>query len=234
MPHCAAKVRATTDPIVGPFQIAFAVGTTDRFDEYRLRYEVFVEECHFKDANADRLERDEYDAASCSLMVRDAATGTSVACQRLILPDALPASLLTSFEHEYQPLPGEAPIEIDAICRHSWAEVSRTTVAPKYRWGSAATPMPTLMAVKYASIALAVAFERTTLFSMSEPRMARLIRRLGFPMIQVGSAVEFYGLRAPFRMDVAAMLHSVPNHDRETLGRLIDSARSVAAREVVL
>lgn len=219
--------------VVGPFRVSFAIGAEDRTEEYRLRYQYFVEECHFEPADSfpDGLERDEFDHASCALLLRDAQTGDPAGCQRLILPDHLPPGRLTNLEREYKPLAGQVGIVFSDLPRNGWAEASRTTVAHGYRWGGAETSMPAMVAIKYASIALAVAFGRSTLFSLSEPRTRRLIRRLGFPMLQVGAPVEFHGTRAPFRMDVDAMFRSVPAQDLAAVDTLIRGALVFVAEE---
>jgi N-acyl-L-homoserine lactone synthetase len=223
---CQTSATASTnDPIVGPFRASFAIGSADRFAEYRLRYDVFVEEYGFEPARADRLERDEFDDASCSLLLRDAISNDIAASQRLILPDRLPPGMLTNLERLYRPLPDRPPIDFTTMRRDSWAEASRTTVAKRYRWGSSETSLPAMVAIKYASIALAIAFGRPRLFSLSELRTARLIRRLGFAMVQVGAPVEFHGWRAPFQMDVASMLGSVAATDHDVVARLTEVAR---------
>lgn len=203
--------------VVGPFRITFAIGEDDRTEEYRLRYNVFVEECCFEspDRCADGLERDEFDRASCSMLLHDVATGQVAGCQRLVLPDLLPPGTLTNLERQYQLLPDHPGVDFTAIPRNSWAEASRTTVAAPYRWGASSTSMPAMVAIKFGSIALATAFGRQSLYSLSEPHTARLIRRLGFPMVQVGAPVVFHGRRVPFRMDIEAMARSV--HDTEQL-----------------
>ena len=216
----------TADAIVGPFRVTLATSDADRTDEYRLRYEVFVEECRFLSGEGcvGRQERDEFDEGSCAFLLRDAESGEIAACQRLILPDRLPAGTITNFEREYQPLASGPHLDLATAPRGTWAEVSRTTVAPKYRWGGSAAALPAIVVMKYASIALSIAFGRSALFSLSEPAIVRLIRRLGFEMVQVGALVEFHGRRAPFRMDVDDIVRSVRDNDRPWLDRLIHAA----------
>jgi hypothetical protein len=82
-----------------------------------------------------------------------------------------------------------------------------------------------MVAIKYASIALAVALERTVLFTVSDPRTARLTRRMGFELHQVGQFVDFHGRRGIFRIDVAEVMASVDVHWSETVNQLIERAR---------
>jgi len=153
-------------------------------------------------------------------VLKDAATGEVAACQRFILPDRLPPGLVTNVER----LAGGADAHFRSLPLDAWAEVSRSTIAPRFRWGASGTALPALVAIKYASIALAVAFHRSTLFSFSDPRTARLTRRLGFRLHQVGELVDFHGPRAPFRIELAELLRSVPPDMQETLSHLIVGA----------
>jgi N-acyl amino acid synthase of PEP-CTERM/exosortase system len=213
------------DVSVGPFSVTFGVGTSDRNDEYRLRYRVFVQECGFiPDRFPSQLERDEFDDASCAFVLRDDASGDIAACQRLVLPDWLPTGTRTNVERQYRPMSDGSRFDFAAQPLWSWAEASRTTVAPKYRWGSSGTSLPALVAMRYTSVALALALGRQALLALSEPSTARLIRRLAFSMTQIGAAVEYHGIRAPYLMDIAAMARSVPESDRPLIDELIGAA----------
>jgi len=216
----AIRTIEQTSTVLGPFAVEFAAGSACRTDEYRLRYRVFVDERHWiaPDGLSNGLERDEFDMASCAFVLRDASSGEVAACQRMILPELLPAGLVTNIEQ----LVSGLDEELASMPRDSWAEVSRSSVAPAYRWGSGTACLPAMVAVKYAAIALAVAFERSSLFSLSEPRTARLTRRLGFTLHQISDPIEFHGRRAVFRIDVAEVLRSVPAGMRGILDQLID------------
>jgi len=224
MAACSDVAVQPIESEFGPFRVVFALGDVDRGREYRLRYEVFVEECHYESPTSSRLERDALDDGSCSLLLLDSMTGKAAACQRLVLPDRLPIGTPTNVEQHYRPIPGNLGIDFAAMPRSSWAELSRTTVAPTFRWGSATAAVPALVVVHYATVALAIAFGRTVLISLSEPATARLIRRLGFEMVRAGSVVDFHGRRAPFRMDVAEMTRSIPIADRHAFEALTRAA----------
>ena len=116
----------------GPFLVEFGAGTSCREDEYRLRYAVFVEERHYLSGiqDADKCERDEFDGQSVAFLLRDADTLEPAACQRLVVPDWLPAGVTTQVER----LAAASGLSFDAEPRGAWAEVSRSTIARKYRW----------------------------------------------------------------------------------------------------
>lgn len=211
----------------GPFAVRYAVGMEPRLEEHRLRYNTFVTEHHWEPADAcrDGLERDQFDRFSCSALIVDAATGEPAACQRLILPEYLPYGWLTNVEREHRPLPSGPCIDFKTMAIDRWAEASRLAIAPAYRWGSASTSLPAMVAVSYATLALALALGRSTVFTMSDPRTARLTRRMGIAMHQVGQLVDFHGRRGIFRIDLAQVLASTPVEYRPLVERLIDYAR---------
>lgn len=224
---CVTTPSHRADGLLGALRVEFLTPMEDRTDEYRLRYSVFVEERRWLSERRDApgLEEDTYDEYALSFLLRDATTGEPAACQRLILADRLPPGMRTPVEAlvEGHPRP-------KALDRSAWAEVSRTTIAPIYRWGARASTAPTMRAIKHASIALAAAVGLDTLFSVSDPRTARLIRRLGFPCHQFGRLVHHHGPRALYRMDMREIRESVPAESRQALEALADRARSVIAR----
>jgi N-acyl amino acid synthase of PEP-CTERM/exosortase system len=211
---------------LGPFCVEYRVGAEGRADEYQLRHRVFVQERGWVTAPADAvLEQDEFDEFCCAFLLRDTASGDAAGCQRFILPERLPAGLITNVERFADGL----SVDFPALTPRSWVEVSRSTIAPAYRWGSSSTSMPALVGIKYASVALAVALQRQTLFSFSDVRTARLTRRIGICLGRIGEPVAFHGYRAPFRMDVAQVLRSVPDAMAASLHDLVAAARLALA-----
>ena len=227
--------RVADDFAFGSFHVHYAVGLEPRREEYRLRYAAFVEEHHWESADAchGRLETDEFDRFSCSALLVDSVTGNAAACQRLILPEYLPDGLRTNVEREHRPLPSGPSVDFSKLDRSNWAEASRLAIAPPYRWGSAKTSIPALIAVSYASLALALALDRSVVFTISDPRTARLTRRMRFSMRQVGQLVDFHGARAVFQIEVAEVLASVPGCWQALVTRLTEDARSAASTRAI-
>lgn len=223
--------RPCTTVDAGPFQVRFAVGGEPRLAEYELRYRAFVEEHGWEAARpgAHRIERDAFDDFSCSVLLLETGSARPAACQRLILPDWLPPGILTNVQREYAPLAGLPAVDFNALPTKGWAEVSRLTIAPEFRSGSAGAAKRAVRTVTYASLALAMALDREVLFSMSDPRIVPLMRRMHLTMRQVGAEVDFHGLRAPFQIDVAEVFATVPEEWSELVGRLIVAARSATA-----
>ena len=100
------------------------------------------------------------------------------------------------------------------------AEASRTSIIKPYRRGSAGNTVPTMAVMKYASVAIALGFERDAIFSVSDPRTARLTKIFGVTLHQIGEVISYHGQRAPFRMDVGEMLATVPDDMRRTIACL--------------
>lgn len=222
------------DVAFGPFLVQYSAGTDPRFAEYRLRYDAFVEEHQWESATAcpDRLERDEFDRFSCSALIVDAATGAAAACQRLILPELLPDGWLTNAERKCPAFPERAGVGVP-VSRRAWVEASRLTIAPAYRWGSARVAVPTIVAVSYASLALALALDRTVVFTVSDPRTARLTRRIGISMRQVGATFSFHGTRAVFQIELGDVLRTIPRNWHASVERLIEHARRWLPAETI-
>ncbi len=213
----------------GPFIVRFAVGGQPRLEEYRLRYRAFVDEHGWVRPGSDRLERDAFDEFSCSALLIDTESGAAAACQRLILPDCLPPGVVTNVEGQYRPKTGVPVLDFRRLRRGAWAEVSRLTVAPEFRCGSAGAARRAGQTIAYASMALAIALNRETLLSMSDPRIAPLFRRLHLTMRQVGAEVDFHGRRAVFQIDVPEAFAGVPCEWRGLVDRLVAAARRATA-----
>jgi N-acyl-L-homoserine lactone synthetase len=218
----------STHPVrLGPYDVEFAAPDMDRTAELQLRYRIFVEERRWlpPDAHRQGIETDEFDPFSYAFLLRDAATGEAVACQRLVLPDRLPTGKLTQIEH----LTLAYGLDLASRPRDTWAEASRTSIAPHYRQGSANVEMPAIVAMKYPTLALARVLRRDALYSISDPRFARLARRQGVPMHRIGPVLDYHGPHAPYRFDVDEIAASVDPRLHETLAQLIDAARRVCS-----
>lgn len=222
----AIPVAARQDPL-GGFRVEFTSGRDARIDEYRLRNEVFVVEYGWLKGDGTGLERDEFDPHAVSFLIREGHSGIPIASQRLLLPDRVLPGMVVPFER----LLGDDP---DGLLhdRSAWAEVSRTTIAPGHRWGATAAQIPAMFAIKYASIALAAAAGRGSLFSVSDPRTARLVRRMGVRCKPLDRIVDYHGPRALYLMDMQEIAKTVPPEHWDTLQRLTRDAEAAVRRMV--
>lgn len=163
----------------------------------RLRYEVYCLEQRFVDAArcTDGRESDEFDAHAIHFA---AATdrGEVVATLRLVLDSPLrfPLERYAPGLLDDRPL-GERP---------RTGEISRLIIAPRYR--SATTREPLILFGLFRHLyeeswRLGLDF----LMAAMEPRLARLLRRLGFPFMTLGAPISYFGEVTPYGAHLAAM-----------------------------
>ncbi|MCB1942165.1 MAG: PEP-CTERM/exosortase system-associated acyltransferase, partial [Candidatus Accumulibacter sp.] len=144
-----------------------------------------------------------------------------VGCARLVLVD--PDAPLTSrlpFEIGCEATLDRSIVDPMALDRSRIAEISRLAVVGSYRrrrgeqdkpisiseedFGTASRPrQPYLaLAVYLCLISLARHYGITTLFVLTEPRLAANLSRLGVHLEQIGAGIEHRGTRVPSMMSV--------------------------------
>jgi N-acyl-L-homoserine lactone synthetase len=162
----------------------------------RLRYEVYCLEQRFVDAArcADGRESDEFDLHA----IHFAATvhGEVVATLRLVLDSPLGFPLE---RHVPGPLYGQPPGE-----RPGTGEVSRLIIAPRYRTPALREPLILFGLFRHLyeeSWRLGLDY----LVAAMEDKLARLLRRLGFPFVPLGEPISYFGEVTPYGAPLAAM-----------------------------
>jgi N-acyl-L-homoserine lactone synthetase len=163
----------------------------------RLRYEVYCLEQRFVDAArcTDGRESDEYDGHAIHFA---AATepGEVVATLRLVLDSPLRFPL----ERHAPDLLADRPRGE----RARTGEVSRLIIAPRYRAASSREPLILFGLFRHL-------YEETWrlgldfLVAAMEPKLARLLRRLGFPFAPLGEPISYFGEVVPYGAALAAM-----------------------------
>jgi N-acyl-L-homoserine lactone synthetase len=163
----------------------------------RLRYEVYCLEQRFVDAArcTDGRESDEYDGHAIHFA---AATdrGAVVATLRLVLDSPLRFPL----ERHAPGLLDDRPLGE----RARTGEVSRLIIAPRYR--SATTREPLILFGLFRHLyeeswRLGLDF----LVAAMEPKLGRLLRRLGFPFVPLGEPISYFGEVTPYGAPLASM-----------------------------
>jgi N-acyl amino acid synthase of PEP-CTERM/exosortase system len=210
------------------FQIVPAWSDDLKEDAYRIRHQVYCEDLGWEPVRGDRRETDAYDVNSLHLLISAVATGSYIGCVRVIRTDP---------ENPDQPLPFEKAC-VDAldrkICdpsrlpRDQIAEVSRLAIIAPYRRrkGEANQAMsqvqedfgtPDQPRFPYAPVALYLAALElarlqgvSTLFTLTERRLASHFGRLGAKITAIGTPVEHRGARIPSMMDVEGILGHMP------------------------
>jgi N-acyl-L-homoserine lactone synthetase len=163
----------------------------------RLRYEVYCLEQRFVDAArcTDGRESDEYDGHAIHFA---AATdrGAVVATLRLVLDSPLRF-----------PLERYAPGLLDDRPRGERArtgEVSRLIIAPRYRAATTREPLILFGLFRHLyeeSWRLGLDF----LVAAMEPKLGRLLRRLGFFLVPLGEPISYFGEVTPYGAPLASM-----------------------------
>lgn len=197
---------------------------------YRLRFGVYCREFGYEPAERfpDCRETDPFDDTALHCLVIHTATDRPAACVRLV-----PGSLAG----EERPLPFEVNcaghIHSDRLRalnlpRDTVCEISRLAVDRGFRrrrgeqetrfgnpqqleFGPAETRTLPLIAVSayLAATAMTELAGRRNVFAMMEPFLPRLMSRVGIQFEQVGEAIEYHGLRAPYFIRTESALESM-------------------------
>jgi len=183
---------------------------------YKIRYEVFCEELQFFQAQ-EYLEKDQYDDHSDFCLLIHKETNNPAGCIRLILPPDKTPDFSLPFEHFCSP---SALLDIGhkEPVKGSFGEFSRIAVPCHFRRRENDEKKPLSLpeenfsstigrrsSFPFIPVGLFMGgmslFLKSGLnygFAMMEPRLPVMMQRFGIFFIQIGQAVDYYGLRAPF------------------------------------
>jgi N-acyl amino acid synthase of PEP-CTERM/exosortase system len=219
---------------VGDFSRFFRIVRADtpelRDDAYRIRYRVYCEEFGYEPAERfpDQREHDHYDGTASHALVVHRPSGSPASCVRLVPAVAEGIDRPLPFEHNCAHCIDRQQIERLALARDSVCEISRLAVDPSFRrrrgeqqtrFGNpdqldlSATEIRALPLIAVSAYLAATAMTdlsgRRNVFAMMEPFLPRLLSRVGIHFTQVGEAIEYHGLRAPYFIRTEAALESM-------------------------
>jgi N-acyl amino acid synthase of PEP-CTERM/exosortase system len=182
-------------------------------ETYRLRFQVYCHERHFLPAEdyPDGIETDVYDPYSVHLGVLNLQGGI-VATARLVERSILGLPML---DH----CTVDPPDVIDKYPRHGVVEVSRLSVSRQYRrragdgFYGLQGPSPDKVGERriggeivlelYKALYQASKRRGHTHWLMAaEKTLRRLVTKYGFPFVQIGPEADYYGMVAPYSMDL--------------------------------
>ena len=224
------------------FKVVPALTDELRAENYRIRHEVYCRELGFEPERPEGLEADAFDAQSVHCLVQSATTGQYVGCARLVLVDLDKPQAPLPFEIGCEATLDRSIIDPMAIDRSHIAEISRLAVIGSYRrrqgeqnrpisiseedFGTEKQPrQPYLaLAVYLGLLALARHYGITTLFVLTEPRLAMNLTRLGVRVQRIGGEIQHRGTRVPSMMSVDEII--------DGMNFLLRSLFEVIAREV--
>ncbi|HXU53437.1 MAG TPA: PEP-CTERM/exosortase system-associated acyltransferase [Casimicrobiaceae bacterium] len=206
------------------FEIVRATSRDLREASFKVRHRVYCEELGFESPRADAMECDEYDGDAEHILIRSRRTLTFVGCARVVRPQPVEHALPVERSGAWKASP---PLhDVDGNPRI--AELSRLAVVSEFRrrrgeqnspvnlaeadFGTPVQPrFPHIPVGLYlGALALAARKRIATLVVLTEERLARHFGRMGVHLDQCGEPVEFHGLRAPYVMNVEAIVERLP------------------------
>ncbi|MBL4584155.1 MAG: PEP-CTERM/exosortase system-associated acyltransferase [Pseudomonadales bacterium] len=188
---------------------------------YSIRHEVYCDEFGFEAENIDHIEIDEYDEYSHHFLIQHNSTGKYAGCIRLILPTPGQPNTPLPIEEHFFDILDKNILDPSTLTHGRYAELSRLAVHRDFRKRANDRNSPVgltdnaeeqehlkrafpLINVGLYLSAFSLAlychtyYELDTIFMVTEPRLARNIKRFGLSFEQAGPLVEYHGSRAPY------------------------------------
>jgi N-acyl amino acid synthase of PEP-CTERM/exosortase system len=209
------------------FEIVPALTSRLKDEVFKIRHQVYCEDLGFEAQRPDRRESDTYDAQSLHLLIRSVHAGDFVGCTRIVRVRPGDPQPAMPFEHACAGAIDLAIVDPAALPRHAVGEISRLAVVARYRRrkGEAQQPVPVtdsafadlprprfpylLVGLYLGTIELARVNNITTLFVLTEPRLASHLARIGVEIKAIGDPVEHHGTRVPSVMNTSDILDNL-------------------------
>lgn len=207
---------------------------------YALRHQVYCEELHFEETNAQQMEQDEFDQRSLHCFIRHLNSGALAGTLRVITTG-----------HNDEPLPLEKycshaitneNIKPRHFLSHQICEISRLAVPAAFRkrqvdqFAGGATGaineqtfsteelrfFPYIAISLYLS-AIAICYKSRLyhVFVMMEPRLARSLGFVGIYFTPIGPTVEYHGKRAAYYVDVRQIRKTLSSGYKKLLTMMV-------------
>lgn len=207
---------------------------------YEIRYQVYCVENPFEDPsdNPDGLEMDEYDARAEHAVLVHRPTGLEAGTVRMVFPD--PQGLDRSFALQEI---CDDPIlkDRERFPVHRMGEVSRFCVTKNFRSRAEDLALKTLPANSEFSedewrrvvpnmtlgliewlVRVSVRRGLTHWCAVMEPKLLRLLTRLGIHFDPIGGLVDYHGRRQPCYIDLETFLERVAD-ERPDVWKIISA-----------
>jgi N-acyl amino acid synthase of PEP-CTERM/exosortase system len=205
-----------------------AINDELRDEVFRIRHNVYCEELAFEKVKDEGMEQDEFDAQSIFSMIKHKPSDTYTSCVRVVKSanesEDLPIEkyCITAIQNK-ELHPRNFP-------RHEIAEISRLAVKAEFRRrkadkfkGSAIGAISEasyseteLRCFPYIAIGLYMAAATMSIetgvkhvYVMMEPRLARSMKFVGINFIQLGEAIDYHGIRAPYYINPAIFMENL-------------------------
>ena len=199
-----------------------------RDEVFRIRHNVYCEELAYEKVKNGGKEQDEFDAHSLFAMIKHKPSNTYTSCVRMVT---------SANESELLPIEKYCPNAIQNkelhpsnFPRYEIGEISRLAVKADFRRrkidkfkGSAVGTInePTyseteLRCFPFIAIglymigaSLSIKTDVKHVYVMMEPRLARSLRFVGINFIQLGEAIDYHGLRAPYYINPTIFMENL-------------------------
>ncbi|MDB2705437.1 PEP-CTERM/exosortase system-associated acyltransferase [Pseudomonadota bacterium] len=209
-------------------QTEVAINNSLRKEVFRIRHNVYCEELAFEEVKEGGMEQDEFDAQSIFAMIKHKPSGTYTSCIRLV--KSANASELLPIEKYCMEAIQNKELHPSNFPREEIAELSRLALKAEFRRrktdkfkGSAigAIRESTYSETEHRCfpfIAIGLYMAAATMsietgikhcYVMMEPRLARSMKFVGINFVQLGDAIDYHGLRAPYYINPGIFMESL-------------------------
>lgn len=209
-------------------QPEFASSVELRDEVFRIRHNVYCEELAFEKVKAEGKEQDEFDAQSIFSMIKHKPSNTYTSCVRVV-KSANETELLPIEKYCLDAIQNQE-LHPSNFPRQEIAEISRLAVKADFRRrktdkfrGSAvgAINEPTyseteLRCFPFIAIGLYMAAATMSMetgvkhvYVMMEPRLARSMKFVGINFVQLGEAIDYHGIRAPYYINASIFMDNL-------------------------
>jgi N-acyl amino acid synthase of PEP-CTERM/exosortase system len=199
-----------------------------RDEVFRIRHNVYCEELAFEKVKVEGKEQDEFDAQSIFAMIKHKPSNTYTSCVRVV-KSANEAELLPIEKYCLDSIQNKA-LYPSNFPRHEIAEISRLAVKAEFRRrkidkfrGSAIGVISELSYSEielrcFPFIAIGLYMAAATMsmetgvkhvYVMMEPRLARSMKFVGINFVQLGEAIDYHGLRAPYYINATIFMENL-------------------------
>ena len=205
------SVKTETSSLFFPyyFSASLATDAAKMAACFRLRHNVYCEELGFEALKPDSLETDAFDSRAMLACIQHNHKQQLVGTVRVIT-SCNDAELLPIEQH-FAGLITEHSLAPQQFDRRHICEISRLAVPAEVRRqhhrgsGCSTTEQQCYRQVAVALYLIAsqlcLQTNRFHSFVMIEPALARILRRIGIQFVQIGKAINYNGLRAPYYLD---------------------------------
>ena len=202
------------------FTIRFANTKELRQAAYKIRHNVYSNELGWEPTNKSEMEIDEYDYTSYHCILEHRTTKICAGCIRLIIPPIDNIKFKLPFEKMSIQSTKLTDLNPDAFRRGSFGELSRLAVLKSFRQKGKEEKIPSDLkenksqiatfnndkrcfshvttGLYLAGFALASICNHVGIFAVMEPKLNRLLRRIGFASVQISDEMNYRGSRAIF------------------------------------